>query len=115
MQTLNVRGRKIGDRWRIVLRQKVDGTYTSFTGQAFRCQIRSLDGATLIAEASTVGGEIVFQTITVTDDTVIITFPASVTEDFARGTYKYELEWLDEETTLFGGKVNFVNDFNFIP
>lgn len=112
MQILDWKGQKIGDRFTMVFRQKVNDVYTNFTGVTFRFQIRDTAG-TLLTDATIANGKIVLSTTTVTNDTVTIVIPASETVDFARGSHRYELENLSAEKTLIGGKINFVNQFSY--
>ena len=112
MQTLDWKGQKIGDRFQMVVQHEVNGVNTSFTGNTFRFQIRTVDG-TFMTDATIANGKIVLSTDTVTNDTVTITIPASETAAFDKGTYRYELEWLTQETTLLGGKINFITQFSY--
>jgi hypothetical protein len=112
MQVLDWKGIKIGDKFTMVFRQKVNDVYTNFTGNTFRFQIRTNDG-TLLTDATIANGKIVLSTTTVTNDTVTITIPGSETEAFERGSYRYELENLTVEKTLIGGKINFLTQFSY--
>lgn len=103
----NFRGLKIGDRFTFAFRRSVNGTYSSFTGQTFLAQLRAIDG-TLKGT-----GTVSLSTNTETDDTVTVNFPAAVTELLDPGTYTYEVEWTDDETTMQTGKATFTKDLSY--
>jgi len=100
------RGIIIGDTHIISLRWKVNGVYTSFTGETINFELRATDGTVLFT--ATTGSNIVYSTQTVTDDRITITIPKAVTATFPRGTHKCTIVWVDNGYTMVRGKLNFI-------
>lgn len=107
--TYDKRGLILGRKLDITFQREVNGVNSSWTGQTFICQIRDVDG-NLLAEATNANLKISYATDTVTDDTVHIVFPDSDTETFPLGTHKYELVWVDGQSTMLRGKLNFIDN-----
>ncbi len=105
---VNFRGEFREDKFAIAGRYRVNGTYTQWTGQTMSCKIWDDETGEVYAEVTTADG-ITFYTQDTTDDTFLIVFEkALILADVPAGTHRIRLWWEEAETTLFSGKVNFV-------
>lgn len=107
--TFDKRGLILGRKVDITFQREVNGVNSSWTGQTFICQIRDIEG-TLLAEATNANLKISYSTDSVANDTVHIVFPDTDTETFPTGTHKYELVWVEGQSTMLIGRLNFIDN-----